>query len=442
MPTDQRATRIQLFDLHSPQMRAFHLSWFAFFLCFFAWFGIAPFMPLIREEMQLSQAQVGNLVIASVAFTVFARLGIGWACDRFGPRLTYSCLLVLGSLPVMGVGLAQSYQALLVFRCLIGVIGAAFVITQYHTSLMFAPNCVGTANATTAGWGNLGGGVTNMVMPLIAAGFIWFGLDETMGWRAAMVVAGAVCALTGIAYFFLTQDTPEGNLAQLRRQGGERVSVPLREVVSDYRVWLLFLAYAACFGIELTINGIAAMYFFDHFELDLATAGRIAGLFGLMNLFARTLGGFFGDRLGRRYGLRGRVRWLVVALIAEGIALCCFSQLTLLPVAVAALIVFSLFVQMSEGATYGVVPFINRRGLGLVAGIVGAGGNVGAVAAGFLYKSTGDTAQMLLILGGCVIGCGLLVSLLRFRSEEEQHARHEMVSSITASVPAPVPASA
>ena len=66
----------------------------------------------------------------------------------------------------------------------------------------------------------------------------------------------------------------------------------------DYRVWALFIIYGGCFGVELTINNIAALYYFDRFDLDLKTAGLIAGLFGLMNLFARTLGGFFGDKFG------------------------------------------------------------------------------------------------------------------------------------------------
>ena len=55
------------------------------------------------------------------------------------------------------------------FRLLIGAIGASFVITQYHTSVMFAPNVVGTANAASAGWGNAGGGVTQSVMPWVLA---------------------------------------------------------------------------------------------------------------------------------------------------------------------------------------------------------------------------------------------------------------------------------
>src|SRR5512135_813003 len=94
-------------------------------------------------------------------------MAIGRICDRIGPQLAYTWLLILGALPVMGIGLAHDFTTFLLFRVAIGIIGAAFVITQYHTSVMFAPNCIGTANATTAGWGNMGGGVTQMVMPLV-----------------------------------------------------------------------------------------------------------------------------------------------------------------------------------------------------------------------------------------------------------------------------------
>jgi NNP family nitrate/nitrite transporter-like MFS transporter len=43
-----KATRIQLFSFSTPQMRAFHLAWLAFFACFFAWFAVAPLMPVIK----------------------------------------------------------------------------------------------------------------------------------------------------------------------------------------------------------------------------------------------------------------------------------------------------------------------------------------------------------------------------------------------------------
>lgn len=436
MELQHKATRISLFDLSTPNMRAFHMSWFAFFLCFFAWFGIAPLMKVVREEMQLSQSQVGWCIIGSVAITVLARLFIGWLCDRIGPRLAYTGLLIVGSLPVMGIGFAQNFETFLLFRVLIGIIGASFVITQYHTSVMFAPNCVGTANATSAGWGNLGGGVTQMVMPLLFALFVGvFGFSDYWSWRAAMFVAGAVCMLTGVAYFFLTQDAPEGNYADLRAAGKlpskQSVKGSFAVACRDRRVWALFAIYGACFGIELTINNVAALYFVDYFtdfqQMDtvaaVRTAGLIAGLFGLMNVFARTLGGLFGDKFGERWGLKGRVRWLFIVLFCEGLALMLFSQMSALMLAIPALIFFSLCVQMSEGATFSVVPFINKRALGSVAGIVGAGGNAGAVAAGFLFKGSLAWPTALFLLGALVTCSSFLTFAVQFSEAAENEAR-------------------
>src|SRR3954470_7816310 len=130
MRRDGKATRINLLDVSTPPMRAFHLSWFAFFLCFFAWFGIAPLMTVVRSEMGLTKDQIGWLIIGSVAITVVSRMACGKLCDRFGPRLTYTWLLVLGSLPVMGIGLAHDFATFLAFRVAIGAIGASFVVTQ------------------------------------------------------------------------------------------------------------------------------------------------------------------------------------------------------------------------------------------------------------------------------------------------------------------------
>ena len=430
MEVENKATRIRLFSFSTSQMRAFHMSWFAFFLCFFAWFGIAPLMAVVRDELGLTKAQIGNTIIASVTITIIARLFIGWLCDRIGPRLTYTWLLVLGAIPVMGIGLAHNYMTFLLFRLGIGAIGASFVITQYHTSVMFAPNCVGTANATSAGWGNLGGGVTQMVMPLIFATFIGLGFSNFWGWRLSMVIAGAVCMLTGIAYYFLTTDLPDGNFKELRERGKirshEKVSGTFMLACKDKRVWALFLIYAACFGIELTINNMAALYYKDYFGLGLKTAGLVAGLFGLMNIFARTTGGIIGDRFALRGGLKGRVRWLFIALFIEGIALIIFSRMTVLPFAIASMVLFSLFVQMSEGATYSVVPFISKEALGSVAGIVGAGGNMGAVAAGFLLRAESITwPQVLLILGVLVMVCSFATYLVTFSEEHETEGKME-----------------
>jgi len=432
MESSAKATRIALFSFSSPQMRAFHMTWIAFFLCFFAWFGIAPLMSIVRDELHLTKEQVGWCVIGSVAITILARLLVGWLCDRYGPRLTYTWLLLLGSIPVMSIGLAHDFTTFLLFRVMIGAIGASFVITQFHTSQMFTSNCVGTANATTAGWGNLGGGVTQMAMPFLFAMFVGvLGFSTATSWRLSMFVVGVLCALVGVAYYFLTQDTPEGNFRDLQAAGKlsrKSSSGAFLEACRDHRVWALFVTYGCCFGIEITMENIIVLYFLDYFEyfkqMDtsqaLKLAGFLASLFGLMNIFARSLGGWLGDKAGNRWGLSGRVKWLFVALFCEGIALLIFSQATTLVVAIPLLILFGLFVKMSNGATYAVVPFVNRRALGAVSGIVGAGGNAGAVVAGFLLKSEALTwPTALFILGAMITACSFLSLAVTLRDEDE-----------------------
>lgn len=434
-----KATRITLGDFTSPQMRAFHMTWMAFFLCFFGWFGLAPLMAIIREDLQLTKAQIGTMIMASVAMPIVVRLLIGPLCDRYGARRTYAWLLRLGAVPILGVGLAASYETLLLFRLAIGLIGASFVITQYHTSVMFAPTCVGTANATVAGWGNLGGGVTQMVMPLVVVGLVHLGATPFLGWRLAMLVPGVLLLLMGFAYARLTQDAPAGNYDTLRATG-QFAAVPGKKggtfgiAARNGRVWLLCVVYAACFGIEITMHNIAALYYYDRFGLDVTTAGLIAGSFGFMNLFARALGGMLSDRCARRSGLHGRAMLLGGTLLLEGLALLLFSRMTSLGPAIVAMLVFGLGVKMASGATYGLVPFLCPQALGAVTGIVGAGGNAGAVLAGWLLSVEAlSTADALFVLSLLVLLTGGVMLVVRFTtSPAPEEARSGLLPALAA----------
>ncbi|MFL6636450.1 MAG: MFS transporter [Massilia sp.] len=415
-----KANSIKLFSFDTPQMRAFHLTWVAFFVCFFAWFACAPLMPVIKGQFHLSVSQIADINIAAVAITIIVRLIVGPLCDRFGPRKTYTGLLALGAIPVLGVAAAQSYESFLLFRLGIGAVGASFVITQYHTSVMFGPKVVGTANAASAGWGNSGGGVAQATMPLLLGAIVMAGVSETMGWRVALIVPGVLMLIMSVVYYKFTQDCPEGNFSELRAAGvafeggGKGGWASFFEACRNYRAWLLFVTYGACFGIELFIHNVAATYYVDHFGLSLKQAGMAAGSFGLLALFARALGGWISDKVAARGDLNSRVNLLFVLMLGEGLGLLWFSQTTSITLAIVAMLAFGLCTHMACGSTYALVPFVNPKALGGVAGIVGAGGNVGAVLAGFLMKGTGDVRQTLMILGGAVLVAALCAIGVRF----------------------------
>ncbi|MDH0668511.1 MFS transporter [Acinetobacter junii] len=421
----KKATEIKLFSFSTPAMRAFHMTWLAFFVCFFAWFACAPLMPVIKGEFNLTKDQIANINIAAVAITILIRLIVGPLCDKYGPRKTYTALLILGSIPVFGVAAANTYESFLFFRLLIGAIGASFVITQYHTSVMFAPNVVGTANAASAGWGNAGGGATQAIMPLILGAIVMFGVEQAMGWRIALLVPGIMMVIVGVLYWKLTQDCPQGDFKELRANGVEVGSgkkggmAILMQAARNYRVWILFVSYAACFGIEIFIHNIAAMYYVDRFNMGLKEAGLTAGIFGLLALFARALGGIVSDKVALTKGLDGRTKVLFILILLEGLFLILFSQMNTIGLAIITMTVFALFTHMSCGATYALVPFIDRNALGGVAGIIGAGGNVGAVAAGFLLKGLLDVQTCLMILGCLVTVAAFTVVLIRFSVEHK-----------------------
>lgn len=400
-------------------MKTFHVTWLTFFVCFFGWFGLAPLMPTIKEDLQLDKSQIGNIVIASVSGTIIARLLIGKLCDSWGPRKTYTTLLLIGAIPVMGVGLAESYTSFLLFRLAISIIGASFVITQFHTSMMFAANIKGTANAVAGGWGNLGGGVTNMVMPVIFAAIVGFGYTKAEAWRYAMIVPGVMMLFAAFLYFRYTKDTPAGNYDEIEREVKAKGKTDY-SVLKDWRVWALALAYAVCFGMEITFDNIAALHFVQEFKLTQGSAGFWAGVFGFMNIFARALGGIFADKVGKKYGMRGKGLLLATVLLLEGAGLIMFAQAGSFAMAIISMISFALFLKMANGATYAITPFVNEKNVGLVSGIVGAGGNVGGMLFGFLFKSKSITyVEAFGYIGMIVIAVSLLVLVTKFTKKEK-----------------------
>merc|ERR1719163_2287735 len=114
------------------------------------------------------QAKISTLV--GIAGTIILRILIGAVADGIGIRMAYTILLLFSCVPGFLLAAADSYEMVVAMRFLVGFAGASFVITQLWTTTMFDLNCVGIANATSAGWGNLGGGVSQMINGAIFRG--------------------------------------------------------------------------------------------------------------------------------------------------------------------------------------------------------------------------------------------------------------------------------
>merc|ERR1719191_2552393 len=164
--------------------------------------------------------------------------------------------------------------------------------------------------------------------------------------------------------------------------------------LKDIKVVVMIIQYGACFGIELAMNNQLATHFRVYFQMPAGEAAALASSFGLMNLFGRSLGGISSDLMYAKFAFRGRLWAQFLALFGEGAFLFgfgCISNTNHWSLALAMIVPFSLCVQMAEGTSYGMVPFMKPEQLACVSALVGAGGNAGAVFAGFaFYKQDWD----------------------------------------------------
>jgi len=358
---------------------------------------------------------IANAGVAAVASTIFVRIALGTLLERFGPVNVQSGLLTFGAIWVASAAAISAPWNYTMIRFFIGCAGATFVTNQFWCSLMFSPNVVGTANATAAGWGNLGGGVTQIfMMSVLFNPMVEGGVEPNTAWRAAMIVPAVMFLICALCMKLLCWDTPTAKRFDVAITGKtQKPSLfDYVEVLKDPRVVIMIFQYSACFGTELAMNNQLATHFRTYFQMDAADASALAGAFGLMNLFARSLGGITSDLLFKKFGFRGRIWAQFLALFFEAIFLFCFGLVDNSQewyVALAVLVCFSLFVQMAEGTSYGIVPFMNKKQLAVVSALVGAGGNLGAVIAGFgFYRPIEDPLLPFQVHAGYVMFWTLL----------------------------------
>ncbi|KAK9806897.1 hypothetical protein WJX72_006722 [[Myrmecia] bisecta] len=383
--SEHKSKVLKVWTCSAPHHRSFHINWISFFITFLSAYAAAPLVPIIREDIHLTQFQANIAGVVTTSGTVFMRIIMGFVADRFGARYGYAFLLALTSIFVYNMALVTNAATYILMRVLIGFGLASFVVCQAWSSAMFSPNVVGMANAFAGGWGNAGGGFTQIVMPYLTKAFHTAGQPVFLSWRIAFLVPGTIHVIMAMVCLFFGQDLPDGNYNTVLKKAKKAV-VPtsvwrsLYVVGTNYRTWLCALCYAYSFGVELALDNALAPYFESNFDFGITKAGNLAAIFGLANFVFRPAGGIFSDIMGRRFGMPGRLWALFITLVIGGLGLVLMGVFhTSYGATIAMMIVTAIGLEATCGTVYGVTPFISRRCNGMACGIVSAGGAVGGV---------------------------------------------------------------
>ena len=478
-----------LFRFKNREIKALHLTWIAFFICFYVWFNMAPLASsMLKTVGWLTKDDIRLFAIANVALTIPARIIVGMALDRFGPRRVFSILMVLMAVPTLFFALGDTKEQLFVSRLILSSVGASFVVGIHMTALWFKPRDIGFAEGFYAGWGNFGSAAAAMTLPTIA--LTMFGGPE--GWRYAVALSGVVMGVYGVFYWFAITDGPTADTHKKPRKAAALevssyrdlimlsvMTVPMVGIlgvlvwrvqrtgyIDDITAWACYLAiavvilyqlvqvfrvnlpilkkgipaddrypfssvaalnttYFANFGAELAVVSMLPMFFEETWGLTAAAAGLIASTFAFVNLFARPMGGLVSDRFGnRRFVMLAYMLGIAVGFALMGL----MNSKWPLVIAVAITVGCSFFVQGAEGATFGIIPSLKRRLTGQISGMAGAYGNVGAVFYLLVFMFVTPSQFFLIIAGGAFISW--IVCLVWLKEPEGGFGDEYVISSV------------
>lgn len=438
-----------------------HMTWIAFFVTFLVWFNHAPLLAQIQETMGLTDQQIKTLLILNVALTIPARIVVGMLVDVYGPRRTYSAMLLATAGLSFFFAMATSFEALALARFLLGFVGAGFVIGIRMISEWYPHKQLGLAEGVYKGMGNVGSAAAAITLPTLA---LFFGGDD--GWRYAMGLTGVIAFIYAFIYYYSVTDTPAGSTYfKPQKSGGLEVTskrdfffyllinIPMYSamavltwkvtqlgLLNDFsanaiygflvflyifqakhiykvnkeifttpvakmmqynfkQVAILSIAYAVTFGAELAVVSMLPLFFKNTFLISAALAGIFGASFAIIDVLSCPSGGWISDKFGRK-------KSLVIMLTGAAIGFMAMAQINAeWPIAFAVIVIMagSFFLGSAAGCVFALVPLIRRRLTGQIAGVVGAYGNIGAVLFLTIFSFVSSSVFFMTIAGGIAI---------------------------------------
>lgn len=466
--------KLNLFNFREANIRILHYTWFAFFMTFVVWLGLGPMMPFIKEALSLTDQQAKVLLILNVAMTIPARIVVGMLVDKYGPKIMYTSILTLGGVISIFFAWADSYEQLTVLRFLSGFIGAGFVVGIRMIGEWFPAKQTGLAQGIYGGWGNFGSAGAAMTLPIIAVnmgdengwrialtvasivailyGLFYFtrvsntpkgstyfkpkktgameissGFDlalyivmniplflalGVLTWKLSPAQMGLISQHSAFIIYAALGFIYGLQVWKILNINGHVLRKPVPELqrYKFKQVAILDWAYLVTFGTELAVVSMLAMFYVSWFDIPKVTAALLAGIYPFINLVARPGGGWISDLIGRRVTL------IIVfaGITASFIALGAVSKEWPVWMVVGLTIIGGIFSKAGSGAVYAMVPLVQRRMTGQIAGMVGAFGNVGAVM--FLtVNSLVDYDQFFLFIG--LVSAAVLALIVFFLEE-------------------------
>ena len=375
------------------------LTAFLYFdLSFMVWTVLGPLGVQIGDTLRLSPEQKGLMVAVPILSGAILRILLGLQVDRIGAKNTgiIAQLIVITGLAVAwALGLAN-YEATLLMALILGFAGASFAVALPQAGRWYPPSMQGFVMGL-AGAGNIGVVLDSLIAPRLA---------EAFSWRSVFGFALVPAVLVLICYAVFSKEAA----VEVRRKKLSDYWALLKERDAH---WFCFY-YTISFGGFVGLASSYVLYFKSEFGLTPVQAGDVAALCTLVGALLRPIGGLTADRIGG-------IRSLYQFYLAAGLALIAATPVHNLGLNLTLFVAASGSLGMANGAVFQLLPQRFGRDIGVMTGLVGAGGGIGgfylASSLGFSKGLTGSYLPGFLIFATlcflAIIGLGMVKSRWR-----------------------------
>ncbi len=366
---------------------------------FMVWTVLGPLGAQIGESLHLTPEQKGFMVAVPILSGAVLRIALGMLVDRIGAKNTgvlAQLIVIAGLACAYSFGL-PSYQATLLMGMILGFGGASFAVALPQAGRWYPPQMQGVVMGL-AGAGNVGTVLDALFAPRLAAAY---------GWKTVFGLAIVPAVLVLGIYVLFSRE------AQIEVKK-KRLADYLHLLQNKDAHWFCFY-YTVSFGGFVGLASSYVLYFKSDYGLSPVEAGDFAALCTFAGALLRPVGGAAADRIG---GIRSLYAFYAVA----GLALVCGPLAHNLNYVVVTLLIASGALGMANGAVFQLLPQRFGKDIGVMTGLVGAGGGVGgfylASSLGVAKGYTGSYAPGFFIFAAlCLLAiCGLGLVKTRWRT--------------------------
>ena len=370
-------------------------------------FAFGLLLKPMSEDLELSRSA---LSLAATCFMIVSAVSmpfVGRLVDSFSVRTVVSIAVVIASVGIGLMGLAQTqWQVILLY-------GIIFAIGNGGSS-------VGPIGVMISRWFERGRGTaTSAAMSGNALGqlIIITALASALvhiGWRNAYITLGVVNLLIVVPLviaFVRSDPEPTQPADPESPRTAEPAALSMRTIFSSHQLWLLLVVYSIC-GFQDFFIATHVVAFAQDKGLSAAFSGSLYAFMGLVGLFGVMSAGLLADRFG---STRPTALCFLARIACFGLII--FSQSTTAIVIFALLYGFTFLITAPLTVTFAGNMFGAPR-LGMMSGIINMthhiAGGLGALVGGLVFDARGSYDAAFILM----FALAILASVLTFTVRE------------------------